>query len=201
MEINTIDNKESLTVNEKIFDYVYHENLIHQAVIASLNKARSGNSAQKSRSEVSGSGKKPWRQKGTGRARSGCIRSPIWRSGGVTFAGKKRDYTQKVNKQMWKKAWCSVISELYRTGNLIVVSEFQCVSHKTKDFVKKMEEMQLKQALIILSEVGEKEHFAARNLIHFDICDLKSLELVELLRFKQVVITKNAIRKLEEQLQ
>jgi large subunit ribosomal protein L4 len=103
-----------------------------------MNKARSGNSAQKTRAEVRGGGRKPWNQKGTGRARAGTIRSPIWRSGGVTFASKKRDYSQKLNKKMYKRALRSIISELYRTGNLIVVSDFQCPSLKTKDFINKM---------------------------------------------------------------
>ena len=124
MEITTIDKKSKLTLNPEVFGYAYNEGLIHQAVVTFMNNARSGNSAQKTRSEVRGGGKKPWNQKGTGRARAGTIRSPLWRSGGVTFASKKRDYSQKINKKMYKRALRSIISELCRTGNLIVVNDF-----------------------------------------------------------------------------
>src|SRR3954451_4061084 len=110
MEIKTEDTKDSLQVSEEIFNFTYNEGLIHQAVVAYMNKARAGNSAQKTRAEVRGGGRKPWNQKGTGRARAGTIRSPIWRSGGVTFASKKRDYSQKINKKMYKRALRSIIS-------------------------------------------------------------------------------------------
>jgi large subunit ribosomal protein L4 len=187
-------------VNEAVFDYNYNEGLIHQAVVTFMNNARSGNSAQKTRSEVRGGGKKPWNQKGTGRARAGTIRSPLWRSGGVTFASKKRDYSQKLNKKMYKRAMRSIISELYRAANLIVVSDFQCSSLKTKDFISKMNEMQIKNALIVMSEVGEYEYLASRNLIDYDICDVTALDPVSLLRYEKVLITEDAIKKLEEQL-
>ena len=166
-----------------------------------MNNARSGNSAQKTRAEVRGGGRKPWNQKGTGRARAGTIRSPIWRSGGVTFASKKRDYSQKINKKMYKRALRSIISELHRTGNLIVVSDFQCPTIKTKDFITKMNELELTTALIIMNEVGEFEYMASRNLIDYDVCDVTALDPVSLLRYKQVLITEDAIKKLEEQLQ
>ncbi len=166
-----------------------------------MNNARSGNSAQKTRSEVRGGGRKPWNQKGTGRARAGTIRSPLWRSGGVTFASKKRDYTQKINKKMYKRAMRSIISELHRMGSLVVVSDFQCPSSKTRDFVKKMNELELSNALIVVSEVGEFEYLASRNLYDFDICDVSGLDPVSLLRYERVMITEDAIKKLEEQLQ
>src|SRR3990167_5906437 len=147
MELMTSDTNTAFSVSESVFDCVYNEGLVHQAVVTYMNNARSGNSAQKTRSEVRGGGKKPWNQKGTGRARAGTIRSPLWRSGGVTFASKKRDYSQKINKKMYKAALKSIISELYRTGNLIVVSDFQCASLKTRDFIKKMDDLNLKSAL------------------------------------------------------
>src|SRR5471030_2226191 len=137
MELITRDTSSQINVSKDIFDYDYNEGLVHQAIVTFMNNARSGNSAQKTRAEVRGGGRKPWNQKGTGRARAGTIRSPIWRSGGVTFASKKRDYSQKINKKMYKRAMRSIISELHRTGNLIVVSDFQCSSLKTKDFIKK----------------------------------------------------------------
>ena len=201
MELITKDTQSKLMVNKDIFDYGYNEGLVHQAVVAYMNKARSGNSAQKTRAEVRGGGRKPWNQKGTGRARAGTIRSPIWRSGGVTFASKKRDYSQKLNKKMYKRALRSIISELYRTGNLIVVSDFQCPSLKTKDFINKMKELDIKSALIVMSEVGESEYLGCRNLIDFDVCDVNALDPVSLLRYGQVLITEEAIKQLEEQLQ
>lgn len=201
MEILTKDTQTSIQLNDEIFDYCYNEGLIHQAVVTYLNNARSGNSAQKTRSEVRGGGKKPWRQKGTGRARAGTIRSPIWRSGGVTFASKKRDYSQKLNKKMYKRAMRSIISELNRQEQLIIVSDFQCQSHKTKDFLIKMNELELQNALIIMDEVGEQEYLASRNLVQYDICDVMSIDPVNLLRFEKVLITEAAVKRLEEKLQ
>ena len=201
MEITTIDTKTHIQLNDDVFAYNFNEGLIHQAVVTYMNNARSGNSAQKSRSEVRGGGKKPWNQKGTGRARAGTIRSPLWRSGGVTFAAKKRDYSQKLNKKMYKRALRSIISELCRAGNLIIVSDFQCETHKTKDFINKMNELSLNNALIVMSEVGENEYLGSRNLIDYDICDVTTIDPVSLLRFEKVVVTEAAIKKIEEQLQ
>lgn len=201
MELMTRDTSAQIIVNNDVFGYDYNEGLVHQAVVTFMNNARSGNSAQKTRSEVRGGGKKPWNQKGTGRARAGTIRSPLWRSGGVTFASKKRDYSQKINKKMYKRAMRSIISELHRTGNLIVVSDFQCSSLKTKDFIEKMNGLQIENALIVMNEVGEFEYLASRNLLQYDICDVSALDPVNLLRFEKVLMTEDAIRKLEEQLQ
>jgi large subunit ribosomal protein L4 len=201
MKFMTTDTNIEIDVNSDVFDYNYNEGLVHQAVVTFMNNARSGNSAQKTRSEVRGGGKKPWNQKGTGRARAGTIRSPLWRSGGVTFASKKRDYSQKINKKMYKRAMRSIISELHRTGNLIVVSDFECGTLKTKDFIHKMNGMQLENALVVMHEVGEFEYLASRNLFQYDICDVAALDPVTLLRFEKVLITEDAIRKLEEQLQ
>jgi large subunit ribosomal protein L4 len=201
MEITTIDTKAQIVLNSEVFEYGYNEGLVHQAVVTYMNNARSGNSAQKTRSEVRGGGRKPWNQKGTGRARAGTIRSPLWRSGGVTFASKKRDYSQKLNKKMYKRALRSIISELCRTETLVVVSDFQCETHKTQDFLNKMNQMDIKNALIIMSEVGENEYLGSRNLIDYDICDVTTIDPVSLLRFEKVVVTEAAIKKIEEQLQ
>lgn len=201
MELKVKDTNTELAVNEQVFNYDYNEGLIHQLVVTYMNNARSGNSQQLTRAEVRGGGKKPWRQKGTGRARAGSIRSPIWRSGGVAFASKKRDYTQKINKKMYRRALCSIISELHRTDNLIVVSNFRCMSHRTKDFLGKMSELELTDALIVMNEVTENEYLGSRNLIQYDVCDVNALDPVSLLRFKKVVITEEAIKILEEQLQ
>lgn len=200
MEIQTRDTNASITVSDYIFAHEYNESLVHQAIVTYMNNARSGNSAQKTRSEVSGGGRKPWNQKGSGRARAGTIRSPIWRSGGVTFASKKRDYSQKLNKKMYKGAIRSIISELYRTENLIVVSDFQCPTLKTKDFSKQMELLGLRNALVVMDEVGEFEYLASRNLFQFDVCDVTSLDPVSLLRYEKVLMTESALKIIEEQL-
>lgn len=200
MEILTIDTTAKFNVADSIFSCDYNESLVHQAVVTFMNNARSGNSAQKTRSEVRGGGRKPWNQKGSGRARAGTIRSPLWRSGGVTFASKKRDYSQKLNKKMYKGAIRSIISELYRTNKLIVVSDFQCSSVKTKEFSLKMNELGLKNALVVMDEVGEFEYLASRNLIQYDVCDASALDPVTLLRHDQVLMTESAVKKIEEQL-
>ena len=202
IDVYTIDGQKSGTMElpDEIFNVEPHEHAMHLAVKVYLANQRQGTHKTKTRSEVSGGGRKPWKQKGTGRARAGSIRSPIWRSGGVTFASKKRDYSQKINKKMYKRALRSIISELHRADNLIVVSDFQCSSLKTKDFISKMNEMQIKNALIVMSEVGEYEYLASRNLVDYDICDVSALDPVSLLRYEKVLITEDAIKKLEEQL-
>lgn len=200
MEMQTRDTKANIQVEDQVFAHEYNESLVHQAIVTYMNNARSGNSAQKTRSEVRGGGKKPWNQKGSGRARAGTIRSPIWRSGGVTFASKKRDYSQKLNKKMYKGAIRSIISELYRTDNLIILSDFQCPTLKTKDFSAKMEQLGVSNALIVMDEVGEFEYLASRNLYQFDVCDVTSLDPVSLLRHDKVVMTESAVKKIEEQL-
>lgn len=201
MQLMTKDTKTEIVISEHVFGCEYNEGLVHQAVVTYMNNARSGNSAQKTRAEVRGGGRKPWNQKGTGRARAGTIRSPIWRSGGVTFASKKRDYSQKINKKMYKRALRSIISELHRTDNLLVVSDFQCSSMKTRDFTAKMNELELKNALIVMHEVGESEYLASRNLIEFDVTDVSALDPVSLLRYEQVLMTEEAVKALEELLQ
>ena len=200
MDIEVIGNNEKLSVNEILFDSDYKEGLIHQVVTTFLNNARSGNSAQKTRSEVRGGGAKPWRQKGTGRARAGTIRSPIWRSGGVTFAAKKRDYTKKINKKMYSKAICSIISELYRNGHVIVVKELNTETPKTKDFKESMKQLNVDSALVITAQVTENDYLSSRNLHEFDVCDTVAIDPVSLLMHKKVVMTEAAIKQLEEQL-
>lgn len=192
---------EKATLNPAIFDCTFNEGLIHQAVVCTMNSWRSGNSAQKTRSEVRGGGRKPWNQKGTGRARAGSIRSPLWRSGGVTFAAKKRDYSQKLNKKMYKGAIRSILSELHRTGRLIVVEDFQCPTIKTKDFMAKMEEFKLTNSLIVMHEMGENEYLSSRNVPHFLVCDVDELDPVLLLQFENVLMTEEAVKMLEERLQ
>lgn len=201
MQLTTKDNNSKVTVSQEVFDYKYNEGLVHQAVTTFMNNARTGNSAQKTRSEVRGGGKKPWNQKGTGRARAGTIRSPIWRSGGVTFASKKRDYSQKLNKKMYVRALRSILSELNRQGRLVLLNEFALESPKTKDFVKKMQELNLDNALIVMNELGENEYLASRNCYNFEVCDVTCVTPYHLLKYSNVVFTKDAIKTIEGQLQ
>jgi large subunit ribosomal protein L4 len=201
MNIITKDTNQQITVDEKIFNREYNEGLVHQTVTAVLNAYRSGNSAQKTRSEVRGGGKKPWNQKGSGRARAGTIRSPIWRSGGVTFASKKRSYTQKLNKKMYKAALSAIFSELLRQERLVVVENIVCEEPKTKAFLKLMNGYNVNNALILVHDFGETEYLASRNLPQFDICDVEFMDPYSLLRFENVLITAEALKQVEELLQ
>lgn len=201
MELKTKDTSTAITLNDAIFTREYNEGLIHQLVVTCLNNIRSGTSAQKTRAEVRGGGRKPWKQKGTGRARAGSIRSPIWRGGGVTFASKQRDYTVKINKKMVKAAMQSIYSELLRRGDLVVVSSFDLETRKTKDFISKMQSLQITNALIVLDEVTENAYYGSRNLADYDICDAYSVDAVSLLKYNTVVITEAALKEIEEQLQ
>lgn len=201
MNIITKDTKQNISLDEKVFNREYNEGLIHQTVTAVLNSYRSGNSAQKTRSEVRGGGRKPWNQKGSGRARAGTIRSPIWRSGGVTFASKKRDYTPKLNKKMYKAAISAIFSELLRQERLHVVENISCEEPKTKAFLKLMNGYQLNNALVLVHDFGETEYLASRNLPQFDICDVEFMDPYSLLRFEHVLITAEALKLVEELLQ
>jgi large subunit ribosomal protein L4 len=201
MNIITKDTKQEISVDEKIFNREYNEGLVHQTVNAVLNAYRSGNSAQKTRSEVRGGGKKPWNQKGSGRARAGTIRSPIWRSGGITFASKKRSYTQKLNKKMYKAALSAIFSELLRQERLHVVENIVCEEPKTKAFLKLMNSFNVNNALILVHDFGETEYLASRNLPQFDICDVEFMDPYSLLRFEHVLITSEALKQVEELLQ
>ncbi|CAH0524494.1 50S ribosomal protein L4 [Vibrio hippocampi] len=191
---------DALTVSETTFGRDFNEALVHQVVVAYAAGARQGTRAQKTRSEVSGGGAKPWRQKGTGRARAGTIRSPIWRTGGVTFAAKPQDHSQKVNKKMYRGAMKSILSELVRQERLIVVDNFSVEAPKTKELVAKLKELELTDALIITSEVDENLFLAARNLYKVDARDVAGIDPVSLIAFDKVVITAEAVKQVEEML-
>jgi len=173
---------------------------VHQVVVAYAAGARQGTRAQLTRSEVSGGGKKPWRQKGTGRARAGTIRSPIWRSGGVTFAAKPQDHSQKVNKKMYRGAIKSILSELVRQDRLIVVETFSVDAPKTKELASKLKELELKDVLIVTKEVDENLFLASRNLYKVDVRDVQGIDPVSLIAFDKVLITADAVKQLEEAL-
>jgi large subunit ribosomal protein L4 len=188
------------SVSDAAFAREYNEALVHQVVTAYLAGARQGTRAQKTRSEVSGGGKKPWRQKGTGRARAGTIRSPIWRSGGVTFAAKPQDHSQKVNRKMYRAAVRSILSELARQERLVVVESFDVEMPKTKLLVKQLGDFGLDNVLIVSTEVGENLYLASRNLHGVDVRDVESVDPVSLIAYEKVVVTVDAIKKLEEML-
>jgi len=190
----------ALEVSEATFGREFNEALVHQVVVAYAAGARQGTRAQKTRSEVSGGGAKPWRQKGTGRARAGTIRSPIWRTGGVTFAAKPQDHSQKVNKKMYRGAMKSILSELVRQERLIVVDNFSVEAPKTKELVAKLKELELTDALIVTSEVDENLFLAARNLYKVDARDVAGVDPVSLIAFDKVLMTADAVKQVEEML-
>ena len=191
---------DALTVSETTFGREFNEALVHQVVVAFAAGARQGTRAQKTRSEVSGGGAKPWRQKGTGRARAGTIRSPIWRTGGVTFAAKPQDHSQKVNKKMYRGAMKSILSELVRQERLIVVEQFGLEAPKTKELVAKLKELELNDVLIVTGEVDENLFLAARNLYKVDARDVAGIDPVSLIAFDKVVMTAEAVKQVEEML-
>lgn len=189
-----------VSVSEATFGREFNQDLVHQAVVAYLAAGRQGTKAQKTRSEVSGGGKKPWRQKGTGRARAGTIRSPIWRSGGVSFAAKPRDFEQKLNKKMYRAALRCILSELNRQERLVVVEGFELEAPKTKLLVQKLAQFDLADALIVSEEVSENLYLASRNLHKVDVRDVAGLDPVSLVGAEKVVVTVAALKKLEEAL-
>ena len=188
----------AVAVSDATFGREYNESLVHQIVTAYMAGGRQGSKAQKTRSEVTGGGIKPWRQKGTGRARSGTSNSPIWRSGGVTFAAKPRSYEQKVNKKMFRAAMQVILSELVRQGRLVVADSFGVESHKTKEFVAKLKELELNNVLIISDEVDEKLYLAARNVPHVGVTEAAAIDPVSLIAFEKVLVTVPALKQLEE---
>ena len=196
----TVKGAGTVSVSDVAFARDFNEALVHQVVTAYMAGGRQGSKAQKTRSEVSGGGKKPWRQKGTGRARAGTIRSPIWRSGGVTFAAKPRDYAQKVNKKMYRAAMQSILSELVRQERLVIVEDMSIEAPKTKVFNAKLKDMGLENALIIAEAVDQNLYLASRNIPHVNVCDAVAIDPVSLIAHDKVVVTVPALKKIEEML-
>jgi large subunit ribosomal protein L4 len=184
-------------VSDATFGKVFNEALVHQVVNAFLAGGRQGSRAQKSRSDVAGGGKKPWRQKGTGRARAGTIRSPIWVGGGKTFAARPQDWTQKVNRKMYRGAMKSILSELVRQDRLIVVEGLGIEQPKTKAFLSKMKELDVVNALIVSEDVDSNLYLSARNVPHVEVSDVAGINPVSLVAYEKVVITVAALKKLE----
>ncbi|GGI93101.1 50S ribosomal protein L4 [Shewanella gelidii] len=200
MELVLKDAQSALEVSETTFGRDFNEALVHQVVVAYAANARQGTRAQKTRAEVTGSGKKPWRQKGTGRARAGSVKGPIWRGGGVTFAAKTQDHSQKVNKKMYRGALKSILSELVRQERLVVVEQFAVDAPKTKDLKAKLSAMDLEDVLIVTPEVDENLFLAARNLYKVDVRDVAGLDPVSLIAFDKVLVTADAVKQIEEML-
>lgn len=189
-------------VAEGVFAADYNEALIHQVVVAYMAGARQGTKAQKTRSEVSGGGAKPWRQKGTGRARAGTIRSPIFRKGGVTFAAKPKSYKQKVNRKMYSGAIKSILSELVRSGRMTVVEELKLETPKTKEFKSVVDSLGFNDVLFVVGveEFSENVYLSSRNLKNVAVCDSVEINPVSLVCFENIVFTKKAIKEIEEKL-
>jgi len=199
LKVHSIGKKSTakLSVADAIFAADYNEALIHQVLTAYMAGGRAGTKAQKTRAEVRGGGKKPWRQKGTGRARAGTIRSPLWRGGGVTFAAKPRDFSQKVNRKMYRGAMRSILSELARQERLVLIDGFNLDTPKTKSFIEKLNSLNLKEALIVTDEISENLYLASRNVPCVTVVATKEVNPYTLIGFDKVVMTKDAAQKME----
>jgi len=200
MKIAITGGSGSMEVSDDTFGVTFNEPLIHQVVTAYRAAGRSGSKRQKSRSDARGGGAKPWRQKGTGRARAGTSRSPIWVGGGRAFAARPRDYSQKVNRKMYRAAMRSMVSELIRNDGLVVIDSIEMSTPKTRDLVAKLAELKLDHVLILVASYDENLCLSARNLPDVDVLDLREINPVSLLRYDRVLATKAALKGLEEQL-
>lgn len=198
MDLKLHNSKKKIAVSDTVFASDYKESLIHQLVTAYLAGGRSGTKANKNRSAVRGGGAKPWAQKGSGRARAGTIRSPLWRSGGVTFAAKPKDYSQKLNKKMYRAGICSIFSELARSKRLIVVDDIAVDEPKTKLMLSKLKDLGVEKTLIITETGDEKLYLSARNLHNVEITDVAGVNPVSLLQYDNAVVTVGAVRAIEE---
>ncbi len=198
MELSVTDTGNTITVSDQAFGRDFNEALVHQVVTGYLAGARRGTKAHKSRADVRGGGAKPWRQKGTGRARAGTIRSPLWRSGGVTFAARPRSYQPKLNKKMYRAALRAIVSELARQGRLVVVERFTVDAPKTRELAARLKGLSLDCALIVTEASERNLELAARNLPQVDVTDVSGLDPVRLMRFDRVVVTLPAIQRMEE---
>lgn len=197
MELKTRDSGESVTLSESAFDASFNSSLVHQAVTAYLSGGRAGTRAQKSRSAVSGGGAKPWRQKGTGRARSGTSRSPLWRSGGVTFAARPASHEQKLNRKMYRAAIRSIFSELLRQDRLMIVQSIGIDEPRTRLLDEKLKALGVASVLIIDVELSMELVLSARNLPNVDVIDTAEVNPVNLMRHDKVLVTLDAVRKIE----
>jgi large subunit ribosomal protein L4 len=199
-KVGAVEHHDSIILAPEIFEKEFNEQLIHQVVTAYMAGSRQGSKAQKTRAEVRGGGKKPWRQKGTGRARAGSIRSPIWRGGGKTFAAKPRDFSQKVNRKMYRGALRSILSELIRQERLIIIDDITLETPKTKLLLNLLASMSLNNVLIITEVFDENLFLSARNVPYIETIDAQMIDPVSLIGFDKVMFTIGAIKLIEEQL-
>ncbi len=198
LQLTNANKDATVQVSDAAFGKDFNEGLIHQVVTAYLAGGRSGTRGHKNRAAVRGGGAKPWRQKGTGRARAGTIRSPLWRGGGKTFAATNQDWSQKVNKKMYRAAMRSIVSELARQERFVVVESFAVGSPKTKDLVIMLKDLGLDQALVVTEDPDENLYLAARNLYRVEVVDVEGLNPVNLVGAEKIVITVGALKKVEE---
>ncbi|MGA7801852.1 MAG: 50S ribosomal protein L4 [Gammaproteobacteria bacterium] len=200
MELQVQGKSGAVEVSDAAFAGPFNEGLVHQVVVAYLAGARAGTRAQKTRSDVSGGGTKPWRQKGTGRARAGSIRSPLWRGGGVTFAARPQDHSQKVNKKMYRAAMRSILSELVRQDRLVVVEGLAVAAAKTRELTSQLKDLGLDDVLIVHDSPDDNLYLAARNLPKVAVCDAAGIDPVSLVGAEKVLMTVAAVRQFEERL-
>ena len=196
--LTTSTKKSDINISETTFGKDFNESLVHQAVVSYMAGSRQGSSKQKTRSEVRGGGKKPYRQKGTGRARAGTIRSPLWRGGGVTFASTPRDYSKKINKKMYRAALRSIFSELLRQGKLVAIETPVLEKPKTKEIAKFLSDFSLSKVLFITDNFDSNFYLSARNIPNVDVITVKEINPVILLKSDKVAVTESAFKLIEE---
>src|SRR5215510_9558247 len=201
MKLKIVNGGAELQVSDAAFGQKFNEALVHQVVKAYRNAGRAGTKAQLTKAEVRGGGKKPWAQKGTGQARAGSIRSPIWVGGGRAFAAKPRSFEQKVNKKMYRGALQSMLSELVRQDRLVVTDAFTVKEPKTKQVAEQLKKLKLEHVLIIVEGIDEKLFLAARNLMHVEVLPVAHLNPLSLASYDKVLITTGALKLIEERLQ
>lgn len=198
--VSANDSAKPVTVSEAVFGQDYNEGLVHQLITTYLIRARSGTKAQKSRSQVKGGGRKPWRQKGTGQARSGTRSSPIWRTGGVTFAAQPKTHSKKLNKKMYRVGMCSILSELLRQQRMVVSDDLSPKLPKTKELLTLLEQRNsAADALIVIDKEDRDLSLASRNLSSITVCNFSNLDPVSLVYSKKIILTPDAVKKIEEQ--
>ena len=200
MKIELLSNSKNkdISISNEVFSKEFNESLVHQAVVSFMAAARQDSAKQKNRSEVRGGGKKPYRQKGTGRARAGTIRSPLWRGGGVTFAARPRDFSKKINKKMYRAAIKSIFSELVRQNRLVAIEKPVLEKPKTKEIANFLKEFSLSKVLIIIDELDMNLYLSARNIPNVDVITVKEINPVNLIKSHKVAVTGEALKQIEE---
>ncbi len=200
MKIELLSNTKNkdISISNDVFSKEFNESLIHQAVVSFMASSRQGSAKQKNRSEVRGGGKKPYRQKGTGRARAGTIRSPLWRGGGVTFASRPRDFSKKINKKMYRAAIKSIFSELVRQNRLVAIEKPTLKTPKTKEVANFLNEFSLSKVLIITDELDMNLYLSARNIPNVDVITVREINPINLLKPQKVAVTGEALKQIEE---